>query len=120
MGLVLPGFHHFDTGGTWPMPVLLFFTSAAEEMLLIWEEKCIELNNVRSDSDPGHTPLLHKPPPTPCLEERSRSPLLLGGEPEALVRTTLGMRIERVLLPVFTLPAHEQPPSSCVNCSKLK
>lgn len=49
------------------MSVLLFFTNAREESLLVRGEKRIELNGVRSDLHPDRTPLLHKHDPPPCL-----------------------------------------------------
>ena len=61
------------------MSVLLFFTKAREELLLIHREKCTELKGVRSDLHPDHTPLLHKHHPPLAWEERSGSPSLLRG-----------------------------------------
>lgn len=61
------------------MSVLLFFTNAREESLLVRGEKRIELNGVRSDLHPDRTPLLHKHDPPLAWEERSYSPHLLRG-----------------------------------------
>lgn len=62
------------------MAVLLFFTNAREESLLVRGEKRIELNGVRSDLHPDHTPLLHKHDPPLAWEEGATLPLFLEGE----------------------------------------
>lgn len=63
--LVLPGLHHFCTGGALLVSVLLFFTNASEELLLIGGEKCPEWSGGRSDLHPARTPLLHNTTPLP-------------------------------------------------------